>query len=183
MCYHSDYVFVYSQEVLLELELNFDSRVKSFDSLNILNSEESSNTNNSLPDKSSIRKRKFFEDNINTQDMCYKIQRLRQELEEAAIWRITSPDETVPTANSNSNSNSALEPANKSLDSGSSFALRYTLLYHPSLDSEPQFTSFVREVTDILKRNAVDAIHVQRICSFLIGYSIRLFYFKNNLFY
>ena len=178
MCYHSDYVFLYSQELLLELELNFDSRVKSFDSLNILNSEESKNTNNSQPDNSSIRKRKFFEDNINTQDMCCKIQRLRQELEEAAIWRITSPDETVSTANSNS----ALEHANKSLDSGSSFALRYTLLYHPSLDSEPQFTSFVREVTDILKRNAVDAIHVQRICSFLIGYSICLFHFKTIYF-
>ena len=182
MCYHSDYVFVYSQEVLLELELNFDSRLKSFDSLNILNSEEANNTNNSPSDHSSIRKRKFFEGgNLNTQDMSCKIRRLRQELEEAAIWRITAPDETVPTATANS-ALLALDHT-KSLDSGSSFALRYTLLYHPSLDSDPQFTSFVREVTDILKRNAVDAIHVQRICSFLIGYSIRLFHFSNNSFY
>lgn len=96
-----------------------------------------------------------------------KVRRLREELEEAAIWRVEVLDDRDSAQNRTSD-------LSHPLDTGGAFALRYTQFYDPLIEANSQLSAFSREVVDIIKRNAVDMVHVQRLHAHITGYCLFL---------
>lgn len=161
MCYHSDYMFLYAHELLLAVERSVagpqenETPQTAIAENDFMDVQSGNSVDNGVGDGS--KKRKTLHSLNGPDGWACKVRRLRQELDEAAIWR--SGAQGVTDASEMSHA----------LDSGAAFALRCTQLYDPVLDSSALLNSFLREVVDFLKSGAIDSVHIQRIYSILVG--------------
>ena len=146
MCYHSDYSYFYAENLLLAVESN----------LNQKNSIDDPNTN-SLETEEGNKKRTLEYPSSSLVGWKCKIRRLRQELDDAAIWRTSK------------HTNQSKYTKKDALETASSFALGYNPFLDPKIKADGGLHQIGEEFTKILKKNSIERLNIDRMCDLLVN--------------